>query len=120
MNLTNIEACQTTNEMEMVIHELRYLMSKSASLYEMCKPRCTTTYLNIKEVEIMINKGCKSNVSELFFQWEDESMIVQEEYLLMDLNAIVSAVGGSLGLFLGFSWLQVLLKIIQKIQDTIP
>ena len=67
----------------------------------------------------MINKPDKNNISELFFQWEDENVIIEEEYLLMDLNAIVSAIGGSLGLFLGFSWLQVLLQIIQKIENWI-
>ena len=33
-------------------------------------------------------------------------IILHEEYLIFDLNSIVVAVGGSLGLFLGFSFLQ--------------
>ena len=33
-------------------------------------------------------------------------VLVYEEYLLFDFNAIVSSVGGSLGLFIGFSFLQ--------------
>ena len=36
-------------------------------------------------------------------------LLLEEEMLLYDLNSIVSAVGGSLGLFLGFSCFQVAL-----------
>ena len=40
-----------------------------------------------------------------------------EQYTLYDFNAIVSAVGGSLGLFLGFSFfdfVKVLLKLAKR------
>ena len=118
MNLTSIEACQTTKEMENLSHALKYAMSNAVNS-DACKPPCTSAFLNVKKSEIMINKPDRNNISELFFQWEDENVIIEEEYLLMDLNAIVSAIGGSLGLFLGFSWLQVLLQMIQKIENWI-
>ena len=118
MNITNIKACQTAEEMEAVTSELKYAMSKAINS-DICKPPCTSTHLMIKENEIMINKAGKNNISELYFQWEDDNIIIQEEYLLMDFNAIVSAVGGSLGLFLGFSCLQILLQAIQKIENWI-
>jgi hypothetical protein len=41
----------------------------------------------------------------------------EEEYLLFDFNAIVSAVGGSLGLFLGFSCLDFLLRLLAKVEN---
>ena len=34
------------------------------------------------------------------------NVLVNEEYLLYDLNNIISAVGGSMGLFLSFSFLE--------------
>ncbi len=43
----------------------------------------------------------------MFVRFETNDVIVLEEYLLYDFNDIIAAVGGSLGLFLGFSCLQV-------------
>jgi len=41
-------------------------------------------------------------------------VIVIEEVLLFDFAAIVSAVGGSLGLFIGFSFLDLFKALISK------
>ena len=46
------------------------------------------------------------NLSIIVMKYEDNQMDVLEEYLIFDFNAIVVAVGGSLGLFLGFSFFQ--------------
>ena len=43
--------------------------------------------------------------SQVFLLHTSSSVSVEEEYELFDANEIVSAVGGSLGLFLGFSCL---------------
>ncbi len=37
-----------------------------------------------------------------------------EEIVLYDLNGLVSAIGGSLGLFLGFSCYEVAKKLVRK------
>ncbi len=49
------------------------------------------------------------------FLFVSNEVEVAEEYLLFDGNAIVSAVGGSLGLFLGVSCLSVLTMMGKKI-----
>ncbi len=46
-------------------------------------------------------------------------MVVQEEYLLFDDNSIVASVGGSMGLFVSFSFLQCLFSIGAKTVDLI-
>ncbi len=46
--------------------------------------------------------------SKAFMEVETTDVVVVEEYLAFDLNDIVSAVGGSLGLFLGFSCFEAL------------
>jgi hypothetical protein len=38
------------------------------------------------------------------------NVLVQEEYLLFDDNSIVASVGGSMGLFVGFSVLECFLS----------
>ena len=47
-----------------------------------------------------------STYTVIVMKYEENRIDVLEEYLIFDLNAIVSAVGGSLGLFLGFSFFQ--------------
>ncbi len=42
----------------------------------------------------------------VWFEVWSTDVAVTEEYLIVDLNDILSAVGGSLGLFLGFSCLE--------------
>ena len=43
--------------------------------------------------------------------YADTRVVMKEEFLSHDLNSIISAVGGSLGLFLGFSCFGCLTKI---------
>lgn len=51
-----------------------------------------------------------SNRTGVYLFYADTRVRTTEEYLLFDFGAIVTAVGGSLGLFLGFScWQTVLL-----------
>ena len=116
MNLTSIEACQTTAEMEALSHALIHAMSNGSRSKE-CIPVCSVSYFGIKVGESLIHQPGEENTSEIYIQWEDININVQEEYELMDLNAILSAVGGSLGLFLGFSCLQVLLQLLQKLEE---
>ncbi len=63
-----------------------------------------------------VNPFFTENHTEIYFYWENLDVLVEEEYLLMDFNAIVSAVGGSLGLFLGFSCLDFLLKMLSRVE----
>ena len=43
---------------------------------------------------------------------EGKEITVYEEYVVYDFNGIVGTVGGSLGLFVGFSFLDIILLII--------
>jgi hypothetical protein len=52
-------------------------------------------------------------VTQLWVFYSDTGVIIHEEVLLYDLNAITAAVGGSLGLFIGFSVFDTFRAIIQ-------
>ena len=45
------------------------------------------------------------------------NVLVNEEYLLYDLNNIVSAVGGSMGLFLSFSFLKCFMCALGSLEN---
>lgn len=53
----------------------------------------------------------------LYMFFETADTLVSEEYLIYDLNNIVASVGGSLGLFLGFSCLQFVNFVIEKLGE---
>ena len=50
-------------------------------------------------------------------QYETNTIFNYKETDLNDLNAIVASVGGSLGLFLGFSCYQIGKRFIERFQD---
>ncbi len=53
----------------------------------------------------------------LAFYYRDEEVQLQEEYLIFDFSNIVVSAGGSLGLFLGFSFYQFGQAMMEKILD---
>ena len=56
------------------------------------------------------------NKTTLWIWHEGPKIKKEEEYVLMGGNAIISATGGSLGLFLGLSCYGVAWKILEKVE----
>ena len=55
------------------------------------------------------------NKTTLWMFFAGPKIKIEEEHVLMGTNAIVSATGGSLGLFLGLSCYGVVWKILEKV-----
>ena len=55
----------------------------------------------------------------VYAMYESSKVKTEEEYLLMGANAIISATGGSLGLFLGFSCFGAIWNIFEMIESII-
>jgi hypothetical protein len=118
MKETKIEACQTIAEMEFVSNETTKVMILADKKNPECPVPCTVDTVKITERNNPI-LASNSSATELFIYWDTLEVSIEEEYLLFDFNAIVSAVGGSLGLFLGFSCLDFLLKLMAKVEVTL-
>ena len=72
-----------------------------------CKRPCKYVELSIKHNTFpMPEEPASSNVSWLYLNVPYSYVRVRKEILLLDANAIVGTVGGSMGLFIGFSFLQ--------------
>jgi len=113
MNDISIEACQTREEMIIMENVLYNVMARSVRRISSCPEPCTTEHIHLKQ---KVNPFFRENHTEIYLYWENLDILIEEEYLLMDLNAVVSAVGGSLGLFLGFSCLHFLLSLLSRIE----
>ncbi len=82
-----------------------------------CRRACNQTIFEVEELQQPITQhygpGGSDDATLYFYVYN--SFETAEEYLLFDGNAIISAVGGSLGLFLGFSCLTMLTLLGQKL-----
>ncbi len=56
------------------------------------------------------------NMSSVLAYWDTVRVLQSSEDLLYDANAIVAAVGGSLGLFLGFSCYDGFKKVLSYLE----
>ena len=59
------------------------------------------------------------NKTTLWVWYASPKVKIEKEYKLMGVNAIISATGGSLGLFLGLSCYGVAWKILEKAETLI-
>ena len=58
----------------------------------------------------------EDNQALMYVYYESKKVIEEKEYLLLDFNAIVGTIGGSLGMFIGISMLDVIKWGLDKIR----
>ena len=89
---------------------------KYGSFIEKCKKSCIITqYL---ETYKWIGNWISSEDYKfsLIYQFSKNETIVFEEYLIYDLISMIGSVGGTLGLFIGFSFNNVVSDILYQIK----
>ena len=67
-----------------------------------------------------LRKQGKQTFHIINFKWKMHDLVqvvVHEEYLIYDFTNMVSSVGGSLGLFIGFSFIGFIQAIIDILQN---
>ena len=118
-NASNIEACQTTKEIDNLNTALQYTMDKSRKKDSGCIKPCIVPTINTKIIQNKVYnhvKDPRANFSYIFFHWEDDQAWMEEEYLLMDIGSLSADIGGSLGLFLGFSCLEFMRQFLKFVE----
>ena len=111
-NGTNLPLCTTKDEYNCMLNTL---FTDASKRDEKCTKPCTESKIDT------ITKGIPQDMKEwamAMMYYVSDDIIVQEEYLVFDFNSIVIAAGGSLGLFVGFSFLQmadVLIDSVKKV-----
>ena len=81
-----------------------------------CPILCENVVYHIAKQKLGKNYHFYENKTVLWAKFSSGSVKIEEEYTLMDVNAIISATGGSLGLFLGLSCYGVVWKLIEMLE----
>jgi hypothetical protein len=88
-------------------------MEATKYIKELCPRPCETYQFN--ELQRIVFKNSSDQLSQFWIAYSDTGVPIHQEVLLYDFNAIIAAVGGSLGLFIGFSVFDTFKAIIQRI-----
>ena len=81
-----------------------------------CPIMCENVEYQITNPRLGQNLLWKNNKTILIAKKNSPFIMIEEEYTLMGVNAIISATGGSLGLFLGLSCYGVVWKIFEWLE----
>ena len=108
VDLSDIPICQNSEEendaREHLVNDIFYVES-----YECLESCVSREYTGKVDYEGTNNDLYTFGMTTRFAR--PYKMTVFEEYLLYDFNGLVGTVGGTLGLFIGFSFYDVILKI---------
>lgn len=114
-NESAVEPCLTEADMACMGKEYEEIFSVHDQPQETTCPVSCVTRRN----DVMIREDATKdmgNFTSIYVFYRSSTVTVVEEYRLFDFNAIVAAVGGSLGLFLGFSCWQFVLSTAEVLE----
>ncbi len=115
----SMKSCLSKEEMSCVSGTYRKIYTTQLDSEKMgCPPACRTPATNVKVTVDNTRDG--GNYTQVYVSYSTTMVMVSEEYKLFDFGAIVAAVGGSLGLFLGFSCWQFIKSAVRTCQESRP
>ena len=83
---------------------------------EGCPSLCENVEYDIRVSKLGKNSKVNGKKTVLYAKYASPKVKIEEEYTLMGTNAIISATGGSLGLFLGFSCYGAIWNIFEMLE----
>lgn len=99
-NLSNLPLCTTEEDYKCMLTLLSPDIQEND---QKCRHPCTETFY---ETYSRSNPHPSKNWAYVMMYYQSNRIQVLEEYLVFDFSSILVAIGGSLGLFLGFSFFQ--------------
>jgi len=112
--LTN-QNCSTREERRCMMDCLTHLLDMTLYPTKMGCPKSCTTVAYPKTQDYSNKWYLKQeNVTHMWLKYDRLSVNIKEMVSLFDFNDIISAVGGSMGMFLGFSFLGLTEQLIGK------
>ena len=110
---TNIFKLSDTNlPFAACIEQLGFMKKELLEILDKCSKACTTfEYSGTIVTHPEVFNNSRSTGLGFWFNGENE-MAVSEEYLIYEITGVIGSIGGTLGLFIGFSFLDISKKII--------
>ncbi len=108
--LGNWTFCSDVSKVKNVIRKGRSAMR---SLIQMAVPQCSNP-CNIQKYKTspLIKSGANGGSSYLYLSLVTQDVVVEEVIRIFDGNGIIGTIGGSLGLFVGFSFLSCIKDLL--------
>ena len=102
---------------EHVVQNFYKAISVLPDLLGTCPRSCTTFQYTgtIKQYGNHVNNS-REVILGYWFSYEDE-LQVYEEYLIYEITSVIGSIGGTLGLFVGFSFFDISAKLINIFKD---
>ena len=112
--ITNsIPICKTTEEF-ICAFDLAKKVKKSGSCLNLCSK---THYKLFKSIytERTDSENAKRNVN-IYYLIPPKDMSIEKEYLIHDFVGMLGSIGGTLGMFIGFSFLGIISSMLKQLQ----
>ena len=114
----NLTICQTFLENSQMKSKLFEFLIESNS-FQKCKPFCS--FYGYKGKISQRQGGFASEIGgsnsvTFIYSWQSTDLMISQEYLVYDIIGIIGSIGGSLGLFLGFSFLEFIIGILNNLE----
>ena len=81
-----------------------------------CPTSCERVQYHMTALKLANNYSGSHNRTSLYAKYATPKIKIEKEYTIMGVNAIISATGGSLGLFLGLSCYGVAWNILERVE----
>ena len=108
---TSSNICQSYGKQK-VAHAA--FLEKFADALENCPPPCIRTYYAVEKFNE--EKHQNQNSTQIFFMFASTAITVSSEELIYNSLGLIASVGGSLGLFIGFSFLDFSFMILNFVR----
>ena len=111
----DIASCETNEDKKCAIDEIIFPMFNHINEKELCPKSCSILQYSGKvlDEQKLDPKSSDKAVMNIWYKFKlPESVPVYEEYLIYDAIGMIGAVGGTLGMFIGFSFNNLIYYVI--------
>ena len=112
----SIPYCQSIKDYSCLNIEMRILFYK---IHENCPKYCYIMEYTGKRTFMLETDNNTKYEKKWYYIFSSKEVQVQEEYLLYDITGFVGSIGGTLGLFIGFSFRDIIDMVLDYLKKAL-
>ena len=106
--------CETVYDHTCMVWEFKYALDE---IIQKCPKNCVNVQYTGKSTFSLPTTGDASKYERKYnLYFISTKTTVEEEYLIMDFTGLIGAIGGTLGLFIGFSFKEITTLLIEGLR----